>query len=307
MAGIFAWGSWLLRVLLCSCPHDMYSSVYAGTPPPRDGVSLTATGMALTLMVFSIFCLRAVLHGVHAWLVSFTGDSTVFPIILNCLLNQQWSSNSSSLLTPASTHFCILAQAYLAGCSGRPLAGWTYLTACVRWSSASGCWSPLIQPWATWLPLPLMFCQVQISPLFPLQKCQTVMLLMAPGQSAVQVRVFSRNAPCRLSCRHDYAAPSLSCASVELFGHLCNDLFIYIYRYDGYNDAYNDASSTLVEQAGSPNGSSKGVQLGSHVIGTHRHRDVWNQQIKESNEKAKTQIKHGFRVSFRLKSTNLLS
>lgn len=30
--------------------------------------------MALTLMVFSIFCLRGILHGTHAWLVSFTGD-----------------------------------------------------------------------------------------------------------------------------------------------------------------------------------------------------------------------------------------
>lgn len=53
---------------------DALTPVYAGSPPPRDGVSLTATGMALTLMVFSIFCLRGILHGLHAWLVSFTGD-----------------------------------------------------------------------------------------------------------------------------------------------------------------------------------------------------------------------------------------
>lgn len=94
----------------------------------------------------------------------------------------------------------------------------------------------------------------------------------------------------------------LSCSAM-----LWIDLLIYTYRYDGYDAAYNDASSTLVEEAGSPNGSSKGVQLGSHVIGTHRHRDVWNQQIKESNEKAKTQIKHGFRVRFCLTAINLLS
>ena len=71
---------------------------------------------------------------------------------------------------------------------------------------------------------------------------------------------------------------------------------MYTYRYDGYDDAYNNASSSLNEEVSSPNGSSKGLQVGSHVIGTHRHRDVWNQQIKESNEKAKTQIKHGFKV-----------
>lgn len=74
---------------------------------------------------------------------------------------------------------------------------------------------------------------------------------------------------------------------------------IWTCRYAGYDDAYNDASSSLAEQAdrvSSPSGSSKGLVVGSHVIGTHRHRDVWNQQIKESNEKAKTQIKHGFKV-----------
>lgn len=73
-------------------------------------------------------------------------------------------------------------------------------------------------------------------------------------------------------------------------------------RYDGYDDAYNDASSSLTEQASSPTGSSKGLAVGSHVIGTHRHRDVWNQQIKESNEKAKTQIKHSFKVCICLES-----
>lgn len=173
-------GSWLLQVLLCSIPHDMYSFVYAGTPPPRDGVSLTATGMALTLMVFSIFCLRAVLHGVHAWLVSFTGDLQCSPsssTVFSFSNDEATAPVCRSLLTC----LCILVQASLAGCSGRPLAGWTYLIACVRWSSASGCWWLLIQHWATWLPLPLMFCQVQISPLFPLQKCQTVMLPTVPG------------------------------------------------------------------------------------------------------------------------------
>lgn len=86
---------------------------------------------------------------------------------------------------------------------------------------------------------------------------------------------------------------------------LCNELFTY--RYDGYDDSYNNASSSLTEEGSSPNGSSKGLQVGSHVIGTHRHRDVWNQQIKESNEKAKTQIKQGFKVSFCLRYADLLS
>ena len=165
--------------LVCSFTYNMHSAVCAGTPPPRDGVSLTATGMALTLMVFSIFCLRGILHGIHAWLVSFTGNSqSVFPIC-------SFRNGQGSVLICLTTFWL---QASLAGFSELPLAGWIYLTACVRWSSASGCWWPLIQPWATWLPLPLMSCQVQISPLPPLRKWQTVMLLMAPGQSVSSVR-----------------------------------------------------------------------------------------------------------------------
>lgn len=91
----------------------------------------------------------------------------------------------------------------------------------------------------------------------------------------------------------DVLPPVLFCLAM-----LCSEPSTFIYRYDGYDDAYNNASSSLTEEVSSPNGSSKGLQVGSHVIGTHRHRDVWNQQIKESNEKAKTQIKHGFKVGF---------
>lgn len=47
---------------------------YAGTAVPRDGVSLTATGLALALMIFSIYCIRSMLHGIHACLVSCTGN-----------------------------------------------------------------------------------------------------------------------------------------------------------------------------------------------------------------------------------------
>ena len=51
--------------VLCGC---------AGTAVPRDGVSLTATGLALALMIFSIYCIRSMLHGIHTWLVSCTGS-----------------------------------------------------------------------------------------------------------------------------------------------------------------------------------------------------------------------------------------
>lgn len=61
-------------------------------------------------------------------------------------------------------------------------------------------------------------------------------------------------------------------------------------RYDGYEDAYNDASSSMTEEgSSSPIESSKGQRV--------RHRDVWKQQIKENSEKTNTQIKHGFKVS----------
>ena len=49
----------------------------AGTAVPRDGVSLTATGLALALMVISIYILRGTLHGIHAWLVSCTGNTCI--------------------------------------------------------------------------------------------------------------------------------------------------------------------------------------------------------------------------------------
>ena len=44
------------------------------------------------------------------------------------------------------------------------------------------------------------------------------------------------------------------------------------------------------EGSSSPSGSNRGQRV--------RHRDVWNQQIKESNERTKTQIKSGFKVGF---------
>lgn len=106
---------------------------------------------------------------------------------------------------------------------------------------------------------------------------------------------------------HAFGAPSCFGSTDDLLGYGHSELSMYTCRYDGYDDSYNNASSSLTEEVSSPNGSSKGLQVGSHVIGTHRHRDVWNQQIKESNEKAKTQIKHGFKVSFCLRYANLLS
>jgi hypothetical protein len=68
------------------------------------------------------------------------------------------------------------------------------------------------------------------------------------------------------------------------------DKACYCCRYDGYEDAYNDASSSMTEEgSSSPIESSKGQRV--------RHRDVWKQQIKENSEKTNTQIKHGFKVS----------
>lgn len=69
-------------------------------------------------------------------------------------------------------------------------------------------------------------------------------------------------------------------------------------RYDGYDDAYGKASSSMTEaddhsdSGGSPTGNRK-----ERRIGNRRHRDAWNQQIKESNEKTKAHIKSGFKVS----------
>ena len=40
---------------------------------PRDGVSLTATGLALALMVITIYILRSTLHAIHTWMISCTG------------------------------------------------------------------------------------------------------------------------------------------------------------------------------------------------------------------------------------------
>lgn len=62
-------------------------------------------------------------------------------------------------------------------------------------------------------------------------------------------------------------------------------------RYDGYDDAYGKASTSMAEES-SDSGSPSGNRGDKRV----RHRDVWNQQIKESNEKTKQQIKHGFKV-----------
>lgn len=69
-------------------------------------------------------------------------------------------------------------------------------------------------------------------------------------------------------------------------------------RYDGYDDAYGKASSSMTEtedhsdSGGSPTSNHKEKRIGSR-----RHRDAWNQQIKESNEKTKAHIKSGFKVS----------
>lgn len=46
---------------------------YAGTQVPKDGVSMTATCMAAVLMIFTLYLLRSIAHGVHAWLTSCRG------------------------------------------------------------------------------------------------------------------------------------------------------------------------------------------------------------------------------------------
>ena len=82
-------------------------------------------------MVFSIFCLRGILHGVHAWLVSFTGDSlSVFPNF-HCLLIQEWpflyEQNGQASVLICVTLLLMPLDIVAAGISGwvfRTTTGW---------------------------------------------------------------------------------------------------------------------------------------------------------------------------------------
>ncbi len=100
-------------------PHQLWIWLLAGTAVPRDGVSLTATGLALALTTFSIYCLRSVLHGIHAWLVSCTGETYAFD---PACFDKPSAMCKASKLCPAS-----MSLAVVTGISGwvfKSLFGW---------------------------------------------------------------------------------------------------------------------------------------------------------------------------------------
>ena len=89
----------------------------AGANVPRDGVSLTATGLALALMVITIYILRSTLHAIHAWMISCTGmpitgllhhteSDTKFPAFAGCGMQQHLFS-----CMPAGKRFTVKLRA----------------------------------------------------------------------------------------------------------------------------------------------------------------------------------------------------
>lgn len=87
----------MLSQLRC-CLHNHFD-LYAGTRVPQDGVSMTATCLAAALMVFTLYLLRSIAHGVHAWLTSCRGGINQ----CNCYCLLPYTKTVAML-----PHFCLL-------------------------------------------------------------------------------------------------------------------------------------------------------------------------------------------------------